>query len=434
MLRLVHRIGALCLLAVLIAAGAGAAEAESPEAAEKKRPAPTIGDLPRLVEELAQEKDLVKAVAAREDLLVLLEGDDAGDVMTALEDNLERGDRKMKTAVIQCLAASGHPEAAELVLDCLDDEDKWVKLCALAALRKMDVKEDEFLAEVRDLVDEDDDLLRKEAMLALGHLKDPAATDLLIDIMEGPDQGMRENAQWALEKSTGLKLGSKTGRWRVWQAARDQLREHEEKCEAAEIVAMREAVRDQAVGKKEEEGVDSGAVRGVLSATGLVLIVLLGASIWLVMPSWLNAKISAQERRAASGSTIAMGDLAMRFRASDMLPDFVVYPFLHRTIRKGSRVQREIGLRLLELRAFGGCRRLLGGGNGGRGVRVTHAGREWVSKLPRSLLEDLAILRGPGKNLVRALDPDNPRWKRTPTRDEERRAKRSYLSWLAKSN
>ena len=55
-------------------------------------------------------------------------------------------------------------------------------------------------------------------------------------------------------------------------------------------------------------------------------------------------------------------------------------------------------------------------------------------KLPRSLLEDLAILRGPGRNLVKVLDADNPRWKKSPSRDEERRAKRSYLSWLARSN
>jgi len=249
--------------------------------------------------------------------------------------------------------------------------------------------------------------------------------------MSGDDEITRGNARFALEQITGKKLGGNVERWRAWQETRDQMEERAFKRKQQESVAMRKAVRE--VAKPKEEPVDRAALHLSLSFSGLALLLLLAASVWVVMPSWLNSKISLAEDRRAKGQGMNIAELARRFRASDHMPDFVVYPFLLSALANGSSAQKEIALRLLELRAFGGCR-LLTNKTGGRGRgEPTKVARRWISSLPRSLLEDLAVLRGPGRRLIGVLDPDNPRWKRSPTRDETRKAQRSYNSWLGKT-
>jgi HEAT repeats len=429
-----HTSIALLLISALCASGALGATAPSRERAGKdeNQPPPTMKELPALLKQLTSEK-LGEDREARERIVLLLKGEDSGKALRALAVTLAMRDTKrpLKTSIIRCLGGCGNTAACELLVEQLDSSDKWVKLCALAALRKFKIEEPAFLSEVRDLLDEDDPELRKEAALTLGKFKDQESADKLIEVMEGEDPGLRKNAQWAMEQISGKKLGSNVKRWRAWQEKRNELEERKLKRKQAETYAMRKAVRDAA--KPKEEPVDRAGLHLSLSFSGLALLILLAASVWVVMPTWLNSKISLAEKRRAKGDGMNIAELARRFKASDHMPDFVVYPFLLSTINAGSPAQREIALRLLELRAFGGCRLLTDkAGARGRG-KPTKAARQWISNLPRSLLEDLAVLRGPGRRLVRVLDPDNSRWKRSPTRDETRKAQRSYNSWLGKT-
>jgi hypothetical protein len=434
MLRLVRAIGVVCLLAACgaqPAALAGTVPGAGAPGTTIKRPPPKAGDLPRLMKEIGG-KDLVKADLARKDILVLLKGDSAGAAMSALERGLTRGNRETKTAVIGCLAESGRRDALELVADRLNDSDKWVKLCALAGMRKCKVKDEKFLSEVRDLLDEDDPLLRKEAILALGHLKDAEAAEHLIGLMEGKDPGLRENAKWALEKIAGKKLGSNPQRWRTWLKTKEKLEDREYLRKQKESMAMRRAVQESI--KPKEKPLDRTTLHLSLSFSGLAVLVLLAASVWLLMPSWLHAKMKATEKEHAAGTGVSVAKLARRFRASDIMPDFVVYPYLLSVITNGSSpVHKETALRLVELRAFGGCRLLTDKKRSrGRG-EPTKVAPTWVGRLPRSLLEDVAVLRGPGRRLIQILDPANPRWKKEASRDEVRKAQRSYRSWLRKN-
>jgi hypothetical protein len=246
--------------------------------------------------------------------------------------------------------------------------------------------------------------------------------------MQGEDPGLRQNAQWALENITGKKLGPDPARWKLWLDTRDKLAERKEKRKLEIAESLRRAAAEK---NKPVEQTDSGTMRLSLSLAGLMLLLVMAASVWFIMPSWLGSKMSAQERARTSGKGSSVSDLARGFRASDHMPDFVVYPFLLSHLTHGNSTQKEIALQLMELRAYGGCRVVTNRKASARLSEPTKTAREWVGKLPRNLLEDVAVLRGPGKRLIRVLDPNNPRWRRRPTKEEERKSRRSYKSWLA---
>jgi hypothetical protein len=385
----------------------------------------------RLIRQLT-DGDAARRRAAEEDVAALLAGEDGGYALAEIEVSLLGAERERKVALIRCLAAWADPRALRPLAAQLDSEDKWTKLCALAALRRFEIDDSLLADRMRDLLSDSDPQVRREAALAAGHLKDrdPASSDALITMLQSDDKGLRENALWALEQISGKQLGADPARWQAWQETNREVREEEEKRREDRPRVYRELVRQVAQPRREGETTVE-AVRMPLTMVGLVLLLVLSTSVWLVMPGWLGSKMKSRERRQSPEAKLNDMVLAREFLVSDYVPDFVFYPVVLRAVENGSRARLEIALRLLQLRAFGGCRRALGGLKV-RADRPARNAAQWISRLPRMLLEDLAVLRGPGSSLIRVLDPENPRWRKAPTRDDLRMAQRSYASWLAK--
>ena len=105
----------------------------------------------------------------------------------------------------------------------------------------------------------------------------------------------------------------------------------------------------------------------------------------------------------------------------DYLPDLIVYPALLAKVEKG--YGNDVALGLIEMRSFGGCRKVAGGDARFFCGKAVPGAKVWVAKLPREFLEDLYVAAHPqgtpsqiggppllGSRLIRVLDPENPKW------------------------
>jgi predicted permease len=153
---------------------------------------------------------------------------------------------------------------------------------------------------------------------------------------------------------------------------------------------------------------------------------------WLSCRLWLSTvmkRLLKLDSSARSSSAIAA-----RFAASDLMPGFIVYPFLMGCISKGSPNRVGIALHVLMFRIYGGCRRVASGGGRLPQAKPVAGGRDMVLKLPRGVLSDMALVGNPaGRCLIRIAEPDNPAWKRDPN-DREVQIARRHLAERTQSD
>jgi HEAT repeat protein len=71
--------------------------------------------------------------------------------------------------------------------------------------------------------------LCRSVLLALGELGDYESIPTLIELLDGPDEGLSQNALWALQRITGLPFPASAQRWRSWYAQELAWFEHEER-------------------------------------------------------------------------------------------------------------------------------------------------------------------------------------------------------------
>jgi hypothetical protein len=180
-------------------------------------------------------------------------------------------------------------------------------------------------------------------------------------------------------------------------------------------------------------------------------VVTLGALSLLIGAGWVGGHAFVRSRVVALAGYIKEGRSATpsnpanvfeELKPLDYLPDFLVYPVLIETVKAGPWNRAEAALMLIQLRAYGGVRMLEV--MTGEDKPPVPGARRWVAKLPRQLLEDLYAVahkppeeEGPnfsivaGSDLVKVLEPDNPRRRGVATA-EEYRAARSRMAELAK--
>jgi hypothetical protein len=194
---------------------------------------------------------------------------------------------------------------------------------------------------------------------------------------------------------------------------------------------------------------------GTLAAAALAAALAAGGWLgarWYVRSVLRDAPLALAESSARPGGSDA--DLARVFERTDWLPDWAVYPALAEAARRpygGAYSEGQVALRMIQLRAHGGCRALLGSGGPDlpESARPVPGAERWVALLPRQLVEDLYAVSHPappdrpvhvsrdesgrpvlvgdilsvphlvsGDRLIRVLDPDDPRW-RQPSPPEE---------------
>jgi hypothetical protein len=157
---------------------------------------------------------------------------------------------------------------------------------------------------------------------------------------------------------------------------------------------------------------------------GLAVLFVVGG--WLGCRLWLAAAMRKVLKADQSARSASM--LAGRFSASDLMPGFIVYPFLMECISRGSPNRVGVALHVLMFRLHGGCRSAAK--RDGRPLQQTPiaGGRDMVLKLPRDLLRDMALVgNAAGRCLVRIAEPDNPSWGRDPE-DREVQIARKHLA------
>jgi HEAT repeat protein len=85
--------------------------------------------------------------------------------------------------------------------------------------RSLDPKANaEVVDRLRGLLQSGDPNVQRAVALALGELRDERSIPVLIDLLEGSDVGLAQNACWALQHATGLEFPASAERWRQWYA------------------------------------------------------------------------------------------------------------------------------------------------------------------------------------------------------------------------
>lgn len=202
----------------------------------------------------------------------------------------------------------------------------------------------------------------------------------------------------------------------------------------------------------------------VWSSVTLAGLCLLTVGGWLGCRWWLKSKLdkAPQALMLLSGQPGGTDtDLARLLRNTDFLPDAVVYPVLIEMAQRPGNWEvcssKNCALRLLEIRAYGGCRRLLAErGDFLDTARPVPSAARWIRRMPWQMLADLYAVSHPfqqrpfimardengrvtrtepimlsgaslpflvgGSRLIRVLEPGDPRWRKDVHLDEVRRA------------
>lgn len=363
----------------------------------------------------------------------ILSGEEGRPAWEALCGALNKAVGLQKAYIIQCLANAREPETAEIVGRYINDEDVSVRRAVVTALGRLKTQDRTLIGEVRAQLAAEDTHLRKEAALALGRIKDLESVPTLVAMINEEDDGLVGNVTWALKEITGQDFGRNVTGWQMWwDVAKKDLEPGTQTATTGPnaggpVAAAGTPPSSPAAVYSDEETTPAASSKPWL--LGLLGLILFGLLAWYAGCRWWLAATLSRLLRLEAAVVREPATIAMRFTASDMMPDFIVIPFLHGRIEHGTLQQAGVAMHVLMFRIHGGCARTAA--NGGRlseSAPRPEAG-EWIRKLPRGLLADLAIAGNPASRyLLRLVEPDNPSWRRDPTPREKLLAERHLAS------
>lgn len=130
-----------------------------------------------------------------------------------------------QVALLEALGSVPRPETADALARLSArapalDPAVLAQIGRIGAQRRAAVSVDVVLR-VRSALGSQDVAARREAALAVGRLRDDAATPTLVELLDGDLPGVRENALWSLREITGVRFGLDAPRWRRWLERED---------------------------------------------------------------------------------------------------------------------------------------------------------------------------------------------------------------------
>lgn len=155
--------------------------------------------LSALMEALRDSNSAVSARAA-EEIIARAKSGELRDVVRRLTTRL-REDRSYAAGVVRCFSKLGGDEVEDALEEMIRDRDEYVRVAAIQGLGELGTEEAKPL--VRESLRDDSLVVRKEACIAAGHLKDRDAVADLIDRAGEENEGLAQNAGWALREITG---------------------------------------------------------------------------------------------------------------------------------------------------------------------------------------------------------------------------------------
>ena len=125
-------------------------------------------------------------------------------------------------ALARALGASGCAGSLQALASTLGyraelDPELLPEIARLVARGPMPVDE-EILQPVEEALEEGDARVLREAALVLGHARHAAAVPPLIALLEHESRGVKNAAEWALERITGARFRGDPRRWAAWLA------------------------------------------------------------------------------------------------------------------------------------------------------------------------------------------------------------------------
>ncbi len=141
---------------------------------------------------------------------------------------------------LRALGAIGGEGVRELLLSAAHDVHVWKRLAAAETLLSLEDADDSCRDAVRELLTDDDGLVREAAVAALGSLKDEAYVMDFIDRLGDERMRVRPKARAALVAIAELDLGQDDRAWWTWWQRRQDGQE-----EAADSISVTEAKDDR---------------------------------------------------------------------------------------------------------------------------------------------------------------------------------------------
>ncbi len=121
---------------------------------------------------------------------------------------------KNNTAMAVALARIGGPRARELLWELVGDNNETNRLTGLHGLGIMADPEDG--PRMVSVLHDSSETIKKGACIALGKIKYTGAVADLITLLSDPNEGLHQNARWALQETTRLAIGNTDDAWKEW--------------------------------------------------------------------------------------------------------------------------------------------------------------------------------------------------------------------------
>ncbi len=192
--------------------------------------------------------------ALREALACSLKRESKG--FAEIERLLQRSAAVLRPALVQAAGDTRQARALGVFSRALTLQSELAPIVASQVTRvgrSLDPKANaDVIDRLRGLLQSGDPNVQRSVALALGELRDERSIPMLIDLLEGSDSGLAQNACWALQHATGLQFPASAERWRQWYAderswfareERGMLRDLESRDPAKVSTALREISR-----------------------------------------------------------------------------------------------------------------------------------------------------------------------------------------------
>jgi HEAT repeat protein len=138
----------------------------------------------------------------------------------AVVEQLRRSPDTLQGTWVVAAGDSGSPRTLELCAHVLGFRRELAPIATAQVLRvgrsSRPELNRELVERLRWLLDPARPGLCRSVLLALGELGDYESIPTLIELLDGPDAGLAQNALWALQRITGLSFPASSQRWRAW--------------------------------------------------------------------------------------------------------------------------------------------------------------------------------------------------------------------------